>query len=1411
MVKLGMVKTRCRSTMQALWLMSLMASLMMSPMAAATDSLSVRSLDAERGQQGHYATYQSKAAVSATGRWWVVLEGAPSLEFEGGSLRPMQAGSGQANSIQSNRISARYFAPTSPTVTGRRFDPYAAEVLAYVDALDEHRKQVLTQAQRTLGRAVQPHVVLHHISNAFSAVMTPEEAQRLAALDGVVSVKPVEVYAVQTDRTPPLIGAPSVWDGSWNAWAPSSNLPRARGEGVVIGIIDSGINVDHRVFSDSQAQGATHTYTNPYGQLLGECSKPSISCNNKLVGVYDFTTEGTSGRDPAADGHGTHVASTAAGNPWNNFSLHNLSGTFSITGMAPNAHIISYKVCYNKHPTDSDLDNRCVGDAIRRAFEQAILNEVDVINYSIGGDASDPWRSGNVPRLSLNFWANNIAFVTSAGNSGPDPDSITQPANAPWVVAVGNSTHDRRVTNTVDVGTRTRVPAALGSGPSLSSNISAQARRVDSVSPGNLLACEPLPSDALVGEIAVIERGDCLFADKVRHARQAGAVAVIMVNQQPGEAIIMGGLEDSLIPAVMIARDIGQSVFADLNSGPLPATLFADRDVVTSVDFQDNLAASSSRGPMSQPRDIMKPDLVAPGSNILAAHVPNDNSLQFLSGTSMASPHVAGAIALLRQLHPNWGVDALMSAVVTTADHDKIRVDGRLATSDERGGGRLRVDRAASAGLYLPITAQQFEAANPALGGVPRDLNLPGMVNSGCGEGCVFTRRVRAHQAGTWTVTVEGDVPVTVSPSQFSLQAGQEQVLTIQVTPRPNRGQVAQTAQVVLTPQVSTTPIAGQVRMVPQRLMVSVASGITDLPGGFLFTTSSNRGSAQIELQAVEPVDELRFVSSPLVLPVQEVFDLPQHVNRGDPFDGAAGTTVRFIDVPAGTMALYAATLASTADDIDLFVGFSPSGADVVSESNLVCESISPDELERCLIPQPQPGRWWIVVQNWQASAAGAEDEVVLAYTTVSASNDPSLTVAGPGRHPGGALSVDVSIDQPLLAPEQQWFGVLELKVVDGPSLGVVPLLFERDEWTSPVTTVLFPDEPYSLRLQAGRTHDRMFVDVPPSTTELRVTVQGDADVRGSLRRVDFDQVLATQPVTPIASGPDLVSGEGSSAGFSLVQATPTPGRYYVVLNNQAGDDRAVTVTAELTEAKAQAPRRGLWDPEGEVINQGVEYQTLDGVPFITWYSYDGEGLPMFYLGAAASRPGSAIWVSPLDRYSSGGTTNINALVGRVSMTAIDEDRAVFSWRLRGAHGSWLMQPSVPEACVQEGDELRSYTGHWHSPDLAQGGATTIMMPQAQFHVRYYYDSAGIGRWVVLAGDGAGPQDEILDVLEFRGFCPNCSSVVPDSEVIGEYFRDFSSEATGEERLEFVSRPPLNQAFVTQVPIERLSDRLACP
>jgi len=1341
--------------------------------------------------------------VEIRGGYWIVeLKSPPTLAFDG---------SGQVTETRSLDRDAkrpRVLVATAPAVTGRRLDVSSPEVEAYVAYLDQERADLLASVEQHWGRRVEPYAVYRHVSNGFAVEMSQSEAEWLATHPAVRSVRPDWIHRRHTDRGPGLIGAKTLW-GVY----PEAGFPPNKGEGVVIGIIDSGINFDHEAFRDTPPY-TNHTYINPYSSFRGECSKPQVTCNNKLVGVYDFTTEGTFGKDPDGDGHGTHVASTAAGNA-SSFTLQSTGDyRFNISGVAPYAHIISYKVCYQDHPTNDDLDGVCVGSAIGEALEQVVIDRVDVVNYSIGGEPGNPWSRATA---FLPLWQNDIAFVTSAGNSGPEAETISNPANAPWVMTVGNSTHDRLITNTADVGNRTGLAVVPGAGPEITSDISASARRVDSVSPGNLLACEPLPAGSLAGNIAVILRGDCTFATKINHATQAGAVAVLMINQVGGLPIVMGGVGGTTIPGVMMGKTDGDQVLALLASAPAAATLYAASEVVIDFDFADNMANSSSRGPNPFVPGLMKPNVVAPGTDILAAYVPNENSIAFLSGTSMASPHVAGAAALLRSIHPTWEVDAIFSALQTTAQPGRVKSGGLPANIHDRGAGRINVALASRVGLYLPLKASEFASANPANGGDPAALNLPGLINEACGFSCGFTRTVEAHRKGSWTVSVEGDSNIVVSPTEFDLEAGERQRLTITVTPDPLLVGSLEEARVVMTEAPPPSSQTNVTRPVKQYLTVAVANNKIELPASVSFNTSQDKGRFELNIPSMRGLSRAIYLPSDLSELTETTVNLPEDPDNDNPYSGTVGVETFLLDVSAGAFGLYAETTQSQAIDMDLFVGFDANGDGIAQESEELCASTSPDATERCWVEAPTAGQWWVLVQNWDDSVAGASDAVTVRYGVAEPAEQPVISVAGPGVHGGGELDLTIYYDDPSLQPDALRIGAVEIYSGlndNAEFVASIPLVFERNFVSAPKTTVLFPGETLPVQLRAETVHDKLFVDVPPDTTNLSVEVQGDAGVTASLRRVAFDMIPEYAPDTPPVPEDALASGSGSSSGFVMSLSDPEPGRYYVVLNNSSGPNRSVEVTVTLTESGRIPARYALYSPVGRDINQGIEFQDA-GQPFAVWYSFDDDGVPIFYLGSAPANSNSSVWIAPLDRYTRGLEKQWATPAGRMALTQIDRETAVFSWRLNGAHGSDLVSAAIiPETCVTEGGEKKSYTGHWYSPGRDQGGSTTIMSPGIQIQIRYYYDALGIGRWVQIYAPNGGENASTLVVREYRGFCPNCDdSVAPTFDDIGIYSRQYESESAGEEVLAFESGPPLNQSFITPegLPIERLSARLACP
>ena len=327
-------------------------------------------------------------------------------------------------------------AATSAAATGaRKYESRSLEARAYVAWLDDLRDARLADASVRLGRPLQPRYTYTHAMNGMAVTLTASEATRLAGMPGIRSVAPDFRRYLQTDRGPQWIRADQVWSGA------ATGVPN-RGEGVVVGVIDSGINRAHAAFAGTGI-------SNPLPGFRGYCVANPAACNGKLVGLWDFTVAGPGNTsDPVdADGHGTHIASTAVGASF-------VRSAVTYSGVAPRANLIAYKACPG---------TVCEGSALVAAINQAVADGVDVINYSIGGPPVDPWLAvgGAINDDSEAFLAAReagIVVAAAAGDEGPTPGSHGSPGNSPWVLGVAAATHDRG-------GAGDRLDAFSGRGP----------------------------------------------------------------------------------------------------------------------------------------------------------------------------------------------------------------------------------------------------------------------------------------------------------------------------------------------------------------------------------------------------------------------------------------------------------------------------------------------------------------------------------------------------------------------------------------------------------------------------------------------------------------------------------------------------------------------------------------------------------------------------------------------------------------------------------------------------------------------------------------------------------------------------------------------------------------------------------
>jgi subtilisin family serine protease len=694
---------------------------------------------------------------------------------------------------------------------GSKLDVNSPASQAYRTHLSEQRSAAIAQIAQEIGRSNINILYVYDVAyNGMAVELSPAEAATVARLPEVKRVIRNFQRYIQTDTTPEFLNAYGVWDGSN---VPPS-LPGTLGEGMVVGIIDTGINMGHPSFAATDGDGYTHT--NPRPGYYGWCDPahpnydPSLVCNDKLIGVYAYPTSGMNPID--ANGHGSHVGGTAAGNVL--YDIEYNAVTFDrISGIAPRANIISYRVC---------LTTSCDLDAILAAIDDATADAVDVINYSIGGGPTDPWNDPD-SEAYLNARDAGIFVATSAGNSGPNPGTIGSPANSPWITAVGNTTIGRIIANTLDVTGPAPVPPALegiaavrgSESPPISSDIEADIIYSGDVDPDNILGCDPFPAGSFTGSIALIQRGVCPFSDKINNANAAGAIAVVIFNNAGGPPIVMS-VAGTSIHSVFVSDADGIAIRNWIQAETDPtASINAGTTSVNNPNWADIMANLSSRGPNVNP-DFIKPDIAAPGTNILAPYAGAANSYGMISGTSMASPHVAGAATLLRSLFPDWSPAEIQSALMMTSLSGVVVKQDVVTPSDpfDVGAGRLDLTNAALAGLVLHETTANFEAADPALGGDPTTLNLASLANFNCLEVCSWTRTVRsvADSSITYNATSTGPVgmAITVDPPSFTIDPDATQVLTITVDASAMPFGSWAFAEVQLTPQAAANELLNE-------------------------------------------------------------------------------------------------------------------------------------------------------------------------------------------------------------------------------------------------------------------------------------------------------------------------------------------------------------------------------------------------------------------------------------------------------------------------------------------------------------------------------------------------------------------------------------------------------------------------
>ncbi|WP_159899493.1 S8 family serine peptidase [Ornithinibacter aureus] len=664
---------------------------------------------------------------------------------------------------------------TSPAATKKPLEANKAAVAAYT----KHANAVVASAAKDIRKAVPAAKVGRSFTTAFGGVavrLPANKAKDLLAVDGVVAVQSDTLEQLQTDSSPRFVGATKVW--------PSLGGSSTAAEGVLVGILDSGIWPEHPSLADP---GIDPPDGGPFACEFGDGSAglgDEFTCNDKLVGAHVFldtylaatgavpgeycNASGCSARD--ADGHGTHTATTAAGSPVASATVLGVDRG-AVSGIAPGASVIAYRVC---------LDQGCYSSDSVDAVQQAIIDGVDVINFSISGGAN-PYTDP-VELSFLDATAAGISVNASAGNDGPG--AATANHGGPWVTTVGASTSDRHF--------ESRLTLTGASGATLSkvgSTITAGVSGLPVVLPtevpfytGGALCQTAFPAGSLTGKVVVCTRGGNGRIAKGYNASLGGASGMIMLN-----ATERGTMTDNhFVPTVHLDSP-NDDVVAFLAANPgATATWAAGAPATVRGDV---MAGFSSRGPLG---DFLKPDITAPGVQILAGHTPTPLTpdggppgqlFQAIAGTSMSSPHLAGAAALVKAAHPTWTPGQIKSALMTSSTQDVLKEDGVTpADPFDRGAGSMRVDAAVAAVATISETPHNLYGV-AAMDRI--DLNLPS-IQANPLPGAITTQRTLTNtttrdQPFKASATGANGLKVSVSPTSFSVPAGGTRTITITV------------------------------------------------------------------------------------------------------------------------------------------------------------------------------------------------------------------------------------------------------------------------------------------------------------------------------------------------------------------------------------------------------------------------------------------------------------------------------------------------------------------------------------------------------------------------------------------------------------------------------------------------------
>ena len=973
--------------------------------------------------------------------------------------------------------------PATQPAPGARLDVDSTDVQLYSDYLG--------QKQQIVRASIADAPVLYNYSvvlNGFAALLTDDEVRALQLRSDVAAITPDTPRQVTTTYTSRFLGL----DKSDGLWTRLGGKTKA-GENIIIGIVDGGIWPENPAYADRvDADGkptfdnnGTLAYDAPPARWKGICQPGEgftvAACNNKLIGAQYFdatystvgkTTHWTEFRSPRDSiggnvghgGHGDHTASTAGGNSGAEAIVNGVN-LGPVSGMAPRARLAAYKVCwtYNDATDATGGKNSCyTGDSVA-AIEKAVVDGVNVINFSISGGTSvtDPVEQAF-------FHASNAGvFVSaSAGNDGP----ANQVAHiSPWQATVAASTHDRELQSDVILGNGNRytgasmivnpLPAApmitaeQAALPGSSANSASLCYSSTWTSPDWTVAKPSLDPAKVAGKIVTCTRGTNDRLDKSKAVKEAGGVGMVLIDNGAG---LVGEVHN--VPTVHVTAANGAIIktYAASQGASASMTKFVTG---TSSVKAPVVASFSSRGPNRYDGNQLKPDLAAPGVDIIAAVTPEMTQAQradvvngtatpmnawaSYQGTSMAAPHVAGIAALLKQQHPDWTPAMIKSALMTSATDtfaDAQAGDLRGTLAFGQGAGHINPNGASDPGLVFNAMQADYQkylcglgvSSNCAGGSIAGyNLNLPSIAVGNVLGTVTVTRTVTNVGASAATYTPGGSMQgfsMQVSPATLVLQPGESKSFNLTLT-RTNAANntwqygslrwsdgaghvvrlpiVARSGQPVIAPGLIASTKANGMKT------LSVTTGFTGTLGsafgGLKEITKTNDTVAQAPAGTVDNAAQM------------------QAACRA----GINGVRVTNVTIPTGTLLAQFELFnrdteggnIANGTDLDLAV-LNPSGTVVAYSGN-------GGSNELAALNAPAAGTYKVCVAGWKAANGASASYALSSAVVTSSDRGGNFKVLMPAKvYAGSAASLTASWSN--LATGKRFVGALQLKDTAG-------------------------------------------------------------------------------------------------------------------------------------------------------------------------------------------------------------------------------------------------------------------------------------------------------------------------------------------------------------------------------------------